>query len=74
MSARRTASSLATFAALAVMSFGAPAGHAASAAVTTSGDTMTLVIVIFGKAYTLSVTAGDMSLKLSGIHPVGGAG
>jgi hypothetical protein len=74
MSARRTASSIATFAALAVMSFGAPAGHAASASFTTSGDTSTLVIVIFGNAYTFSLTAGGNSLRLSGIHVIGGAG
>ena len=74
MSARRTASSIATFAALAVMSFGAPAGHAASATVTTSGNTTTLVIVIFGKAYTLSVTSSGKSVKLSGILQTGGAG
>jgi hypothetical protein len=74
MIARRTASSIATFAALAVMSFGAPAGHAASAAVTTSGNTTTLVIVVFGKAYTFSVTAGGKSLRLSGILQTGGAG
>jgi phage tail sheath gpL-like len=74
MSARRTASSIATFAALAVMSLGAPAGHAASASVTTSGNTTTLVIVIFGKAYTVKVTSSEKSLKLSGILQTGGAG
>ena len=74
MIARRTASSIATFAALAVMSLGAPAGNAASASVTTSGNTTTLVIVIFGKAYTVKVTSSGKVVKLSGILQTGGAG
>ena len=72
MTARRTASRLATLAAVAVASMGAPLAHAAPAAGPNSANRF--VIVIGGNAFTLNFGAGGLTVGFSGILQQGGAG
>lgn len=66
MNTRRTASRLATFAALAVASFSGAAADAATLTTTGCGNSgVSFVIVLGGKAFTI---------KLTGVTQSGGAG
>ena len=65
MSARRTASSIATFAALAIASFSGAAANASTLGFSPASSGFSIVIVIGGNAFAIS---------LSGILQTGGAG
>ena len=79
MNTRRTASRLATFAALAVASFAGAAAHASTLTVSPGNSGLSFVIVLGGKAYTFSLTGatqsgGAGSMRLTGATQSGGAG
>jgi hypothetical protein len=80
MNTRRTASRLATFAALAVASFSGAAADAAT--LTVSGSVKSgvcVVIVLGGKSFTIKLTGvtqsgGAGSMRFTGVTQSGGAG
>lgn len=80
MITRRTASRLATFAALAVASFSGAAADAATLTIAGTGDSgVSVVIVLGGKAFTIRLTGvthsgGAGSMRLTGVTHSGGAG
>lgn len=79
MSARRTASQIATFAALAVATFGGSMANAASLTVSNKGNAVVVVVVLGGKAFAISLTGlsqtgGAGVQRLTGLSQTGGAG
>jgi hypothetical protein len=80
MNTRRTASRLATFAALAVASFSGASADAATLTIAGPGNSgVSFVIVLGGKAFAISLTGatqsgGAGSMRLTGATQSGGAG
>lgn len=80
MITRRTASRLATFAALAVASFSGATADAATLTIAGPGNSgVSFVIVLGGKTFTIRLTGvthsgGAGGMKLTGVTHSGGAG
>lgn len=80
MTTRRTASQIATFAALAVATFGGSMANAASLTISSSNKGPVIaVLVIGGKTFTINLsglaqTGGAGVARLSGLAQTGGAG
>ena len=70
MTARRTASQIATLAALVVASFGGTLAHSAESAVSSAGVDNVLVFIFGGRVFTIPVR----NFSLSGVSQMGGGG
>jgi len=79
MNTRRTASRLATIAALAVASFAGASAHAGTATFSLGNSGISVVIVLGGKTFTISLTGvtqsgGGGRMRLTGVTQSGGGG
>ena len=71
MAARRTASQIATFAALAVAAFGGTVAHSASAKV--SGPGPNVFVIVFG-GWPFTINLPSSIVRYTGVSQMGGAG